>query len=143
LTSTKSGNITCMSMTFTEEVTTNTLATVDLRGRGSTASGCAFAGGAVLTITNLTMSALQSTGGGTGTANISFAGDLPSGGTCNYSAASAPFTYNPSETLEGGNTLSLSEVLLSVTPAACGTTTKLDGKFKLETDATTVPVYLM
>jgi hypothetical protein len=142
-TSAKTGNIICTAFTLTTVLTENTLKSVSTAGAGSqTLTGCTVGGGGVITITNIRLNELQTSGLGTGTINMSFEADA-STVTCKYSVVKGTFTYNPTETSEGGNVLTFSEVPLSVTPAACGTTSKWDTKFSLATDGTTVPVYLM
>jgi hypothetical protein len=144
-TSTKTGNISCSIFRFTTEVTSNTTSTVAEIGvsGSSTASGCSVPSGATITFKNITVSQVDTTGGGTGSITFSFEAVIGSL-TCKYSTASGSFTYNPAETAEGGDVLTFSSVPLSVTPAACGTTTQFDGKFTMETDTeAVVPVYLM
>ena len=68
---------------------------------------------------------------GIGTATLSFTVDLPSGAECKYNGTGTA-TYNKGETVHGGNVITISEQVLTVTPAACGTTAKLDGVFSLE-----------
>jgi hypothetical protein len=84
--------------------------------------------------TSLGITSFDTTGGGTGTASVSAGVELPSGTTCKYSTSGGTGTYNPTESTEGGNKLTFTEVALSVSPAACGTTAKLDGVFLMETD---------
>jgi hypothetical protein len=144
-TSTKTGNITCGTVTVTAKVTANSSAKVTAAGNEATttASSCTVAGGGVANVSKINLSSLETTGGGTGTAVLSFQVELPGGVICKYSTPGGTGTYNPSETAEGGNVITLSEVPLSVTPAACGTTAKLDGKFKMETDGTSTSVFLL
>jgi hypothetical protein len=86
----------------------------------------------------------HTTGGGTGTAVVSFTVVLPSGSKCNFSTSGGTGTYNPTETTEGGDLLTITKQPLTVTPIACGTTATISGSFTMETDLeTTVPVYLM
>jgi hypothetical protein len=135
ITSTKTGNISCTTMTLLAKLTTNNLTTVAGTGVAgqSSATNCTVAGTGTASFTNLGFKNFHTTGGGTGTAGLEASVKLAAI-TCNYSTPSASGTYSPSETSEGGGTVTFNEVALSVTPAACGTTAKLDGQFKMETD---------
>jgi hypothetical protein len=143
ITSTKTGNITCPSITVTDEVSANSAATVALRGVVKAIKAPCTLGAGNATATEVTLVSLHTTGGGTAAVNMSLTIDLPGGTDCTYSTPAGTATYNPGETGEGGDIITLSEVPLNVTPAACGTTAKLDWKFSIETDETTTPVFLM
>jgi hypothetical protein len=144
VTTPKLGNVTCQSVAITVKLVANTSSTVSAVGAGSsTASNCVVAGGGTVTVTNINITELHTFGGGTGTKSFSFELDIGSL-LCKYSATKITLGYNPTETSEGSDVLTFSEVPLSVTPAACGTSSKLDGKLTMETDvAGTVPVYIM
>jgi hypothetical protein len=144
ITSTKTGNITCEKATLTGEVVVNTLArvlVVGVPGRSSF-TNCTVPSGASVVVTNVAVSSEEATGGGTVKTSLSFEADIGTI-TCKYSTSSGTATYNPAETAEGGKEVTYNEVPLTVTPAACGTTAKLDGKFTRETDETNVHVFLM
>jgi hypothetical protein len=146
ITSPKTGNITCTSMLLKAQLTTNSASTVAGTGiTGSTASGCTVGGVGTANFTSLSFKSFHTTGGGTGTASMEAGVELSPGGvTCKYSMTSGSGTYNASETSEGGGKLTFSEQILSVSPAACGTSAKIDGTFKLTTDdVLSTPVHLM
>jgi len=143
VTSTKTGNVTCpVGAIFMEaELTTNTSAEVKEVGGGflSASATCKNVKGEVAAVKNVILSSFKTTGGGTGTASLSFEIEpFPGGLTCKYSTSAGAATYNPTETSEGGGVITISEQTLSVTPLACGTTAKLDGSYTMTTTRFTV-----
>jgi hypothetical protein len=142
VTSAKLGSITCTSGTLTGEVKENSSTQVKVAGIVSTLTGCTAMGGTA-SVKDFTWTTEETTGGGSETMVFSFRVVLPSGAECSFSTTGGTATYNPSQTAEGSDLLSLTEVPLTATPAFCGTTGRLDAAFTRETDGISTPVYLM
>jgi hypothetical protein len=144
ITSTKTGNIVCAKSTLTGTVTINNSShyLVTQSGLNNTISECKASGGSA-TVKNISGFLEEGNGGGTGAFVISFTVVLPGGLECKYSMSGGVFTYNPAETADGSDVLTIASQPMTVTPAACGTTAQLDTRYTRETDETTIPVYLM
>src|ERR1700743_1732199 len=115
-TSTKTGNISCKSMIVDAVLTENTATEVKATSGSGTAKTCEVGANPTVTVHFILLSELKTTGGGTGTAALSYEVVLPSGTECHYSTSVATFIYKPGETAEGANTLKISEQALTVSP---------------------------
>jgi hypothetical protein len=138
LTSTKLTNITCKSVTLTGEVEKNTTATVRIvQGAFSAnnfAKECTTASETPVTVKNISLKEIHTEGkeigGGLKEGKFSVTFELTVGTlTCKFSTASSVGHYVP-----GTDEITTTEGKLEVTPAACGTSATLDGKFTITTD---------
>jgi hypothetical protein len=138
LTSTKLGATTCDFWTLTGEVEKNTTATVRIvQGAFSAnniAKECMTSNGTAFTVKNLSIRELHTEGteisGGLKEGKFSLILELIVGTlTCKFSTASSPFDYKA-----GTDEMTMSGSKLEVTPAACGASATLDGKFTITTD---------
>jgi hypothetical protein len=132
-TSSKTGNINCEEVKVYGKILANSAAEVRANNTGtantSFATKCSNTNGATVEVSEIKLNELKTTGGGVGTASISFKIKLGSL-TCSYTTTTGSGTYVPGASPAE---ITISEQALSVTPIACGTTAKLDGKFKLST----------
>jgi hypothetical protein len=141
LTSTKTGNITCEEMTVTGEVTTNTTKKVVVTGKefsaNNKAAKCHLENGTAVTVPSIELEKVETEGkevAGTEGKDFTFiVAFKPTIGTltCTYTTTTGTGHY-----IAGTDVLTTERAALTVTPAACGTTTTLDGKFTLQTDPT-------
>jgi hypothetical protein len=135
-TTSKAGNLTCRSVKIAAKLEANSTAEVRASGTGagvSTATECSVSSGAAVIFSEIKLYKFQTAGevisGSTKkiTFNMSFKETIGSL-VCSYSIASGIATYTASSSV-----FTISEQPMSVTPAACGTTSKLDGQFSLST----------
>jgi hypothetical protein len=138
LTSEKLGNEPCKSVMLEAELVVNTASEVRAtKGGTDSATSCSRAG-AEVKIFGIELNEVKTNGGGTGTISLAFKIELNPGGTvCSYVGTNMTFTYTP-----GSDAIRIASGPLSVTPAACGKSSSLDGEFTLTTRNTTMPLLL-
>jgi hypothetical protein len=143
ITSAKTGTIPCQNVMLEAELASNSGAGVVATEGGSQSITTCVRNGAGISVKNTRLSTVKTSGGGTGTVALSFDWELSKTLSCHFVGNADTFTYNPTETSEGGDVITISGGPMEVTPAACGESARLDVELTLTTQSTTTPVYLM
>ena len=127
--STSLGKFSCPTWTWTMHVNANGGSTFQLLGTGQGTSANCTIGGKAATGTDFTLTLIHSATVGSGTMNLTFHFDAPSGITCHFASASVPFTYTA-----GGDVMKITNGDLVGTPAAACEPGLLNAEFTIETD---------
>ena len=132
-TGTPFGTLTCNKVTLNGVLTVNSGTKVTGNAGTGTTSECNVNNNP-LTITNITVTHLESTVVGSGVASFTFVADLPGGITCDYTGTNVPFTY-----VTGTSHITFKEAAGINGPGFCAAPAiKFDGTFSIEIGSTPV-----